>query len=89
MFLRYRKTIIMMTHIRHFRPYLLDRKFIPRTEHSSLKWLKQLKEPEGQMAWWLEQLQEYDFEIVHRAGSKHANAYISSLYVTQGSKQCI
>ena len=32
------------------------------------------KEPEGQMARWLEKLQEYDFEIQHRRGRKHTNA---------------
>ena len=32
------------------------------------------KEPEGQLARWLEKLQEYHFDIVHRPGRKHANA---------------
>jgi len=69
-----KELLAMVTFIRHFRPYLLGRKFTLRTDHSSLKWLQQLKEPEGQMARWLEQLQEYNFEIIHRAGNKHANA---------------
>ena len=33
-----------------------------------------LKNPEGQVARWLEVLQEYDFEIQHRAGRLHSNA---------------
>ena len=33
-----------------------------------------LKNPDGQLARWLEQLAEYDFTIIHRAGSKHGNA---------------
>ncbi|KAK0136443.1 hypothetical protein N1851_027445 [Merluccius polli] len=32
------------------------------------------KNPEGQVARWLEALQEYDFEIQHRAGRLHSNA---------------
>jgi len=52
----------LLTVIRRFRPYLLGRKFTLRTDHSSLKWLQQLKEPEGQMARWLEQLQEYNLK---------------------------
>ena len=58
---------------RHFRPYLLGRHFTLRTDHGSLQWLYNFKEPEGQLARWLEQLQEYTFTIVHRQGKKHIN----------------
>jgi len=33
-----------------------------------------MKEPEGQLARWLEQLQEFDFVVIHRRGSSHGNA---------------
>ena len=33
-----------------------------------------LKTPENQLARWLERMQEYDFDIVHRPGRKHSNA---------------
>ena len=29
---------------------------------------------EGQLVWWLEQLQEFEFTIVHRPGKMHRNA---------------
>ena len=45
-----------------------------RTDHGSLLWLRRFKEPEDQLARWLEQLEEYDFEIVHRQGKLHNNA---------------
>ena len=45
-----------------------------RTDHGSLQWLHSFKEPEGQLARWLERLQEYDFNIQHRIGSHHQNA---------------
>ena len=35
--------------------------------------MKSFKEPEGQLACWLEQLEEYDFDIVHRWGELHVN----------------
>ena len=59
---------------RHFRAYLLGRKFCLRTDHGSLTWLRNFKEPEGQLARWMERLQEYDFTISHRPGRKHQNA---------------
>jgi len=63
-----------VTFIHHFRPYLLGHQFLLRTDHGSLTWLQSFKEPEGQLARWVEQLQEYNFEIVHRPGRRHANA---------------
>lgn len=58
----------------HFKHYLIGRKFLLRTDHGSLRWLFGFKEPEGQMARWLERLAVFDFDIEHRAGSKHGNS---------------
>eukprot|EP00731_Ephydatia_muelleri_P025294 Em0017g377a len=57
-----------------FRPYLLGRPFTVRTDHSALQWLYSFKEPEGQVARWLESLAEYEFTVQHRPGKKHTNA---------------
>ena len=51
-----------------------------RTDHGSLQWLHNIKEPERQLARWLERLQEYYFEIQHRKGSQHQNADALSRY---------
>ena len=63
-----------VTFIQHFRQFLLGQHFLLRTDHGSLQWLHSLKEPEGQLARWLERLQEYDFDIQHRRGTHHQNA---------------
>uniref|UniRef100_A0A5S6QJN3 RT_RNaseH domain-containing protein n=1 Tax=Trichuris muris TaxID=70415 RepID=A0A5S6QJN3_TRIMR len=60
--------------VRQFRPYLYGGRFVVRTDHSSLRWSNNFKEPEGQVARWLELLANYAFGVEHRAGSKHANA---------------
>lgn len=60
--------------VQHFQPYLLGRHFTVRTDHASLKWLMNFKNPEGQTARWLEVLQQFDFTVQYRAGNKHANA---------------
>ena len=54
--------------IKHFRPYLLGKPFILRTDHCFLTWLYNFKDPEGQLAHWLEALQEYNFTIEHCKG---------------------
>lgn len=60
----------------HFHPYLYGNHFEIRTDHSSLQWLLNFKNPEGQMARWLQnlKLQQYDFKIEHRLGKLHGNA---------------
>lgn len=53
-------------------PYLWGYHFQVRTDHAPLKWLYCIKEPEGQVAWWLQKLQEFDFEVSHRR-LRHVN----------------
>ena len=60
--------------VKCFRPYLWGRRFIIRTDRNSLRWLQNFKDPQGQIARWLEILAEYDFTIQHRPGLKHSNA---------------
>ena len=74
----------MVTFVKHFRAYLLGRHFILRTDHGSLQWLYNFREPEGQMARWLELLQEFDFEVIHRSGRCHTNADALSRYKDEG-----
>lgn len=66
--------LAVVTFVKHFRHYLLGRHFVVQTDHSSLQWLYNFKEPEGQTARWSEYHQEFDFEVIHRSGCNHANA---------------
>nr|XP_027213555.1 uncharacterized protein LOC113806594 [Penaeus vannamei] len=58
----------------HFHPYLYGAKFLIRTDHAALQWLKTLKAPEGQLARWLGRLEQYHYEVQHRPGRVHNNA---------------
>ena len=69
-----KELLAVITFIAKFRQYLLGRKFVLRTDHNALTWLRNFKHPEGQMARWLEKLEEYTFSILHRPGRKHRNA---------------
>ena len=60
--------------VKHFHPYLYGRSFVLRTDHAALRWLFSFRLPEGQIARWLEHLQQYDFRIEHRPGRNHGNA---------------
>jgi hypothetical protein len=47
---------------------------VVRSDHSSLQWLRNFKEPSGQLARWLEKLAEFNFTIEHRKGTSALNA---------------
>ena len=69
-----RELLAVVKFVQHFRPYLYGRKFTVRTDHSSLQWLLNFREPENQLARWLQVLSEYDFVVHHRPGRQHGNA---------------
>ena len=60
--------------LKKFRPYLISRKFVVRTDHSALQWLRRTPEPIAQTGRWLAIMEEFNFEVQHRAGSRHQNA---------------
>jgi transposase InsO family protein len=74
--------------VKHFRPYLYGREFTLRTDHASLVWLVNKKEPSGQVARWIETLSEFQFQIQHRPGVKHGNADGMSRAACVDCKQC-
>ena len=69
-----RELLAVITFMNYFRHFLLGQKFLLRTDHGSLRWIFEFKDPRGQVARWLEILAQYDFEIQHRPGIKRSNA---------------
>ena len=80
-----KELLAVVVFLYHFRQYLLGRKFILRTDHGSLLWLHNFKEPEGQLAKWLEKLEEFPFEVVYCKGKAHCNADALSRMFSQQS----
>ncbi|XP_060536007.1 uncharacterized protein LOC132707976 [Cylas formicarius] len=54
--------------VEKLRNYLEGSHFTIVTDHASLIWLNNLKDPTGRLARWALRLQPYDFDIVHRKG---------------------
>ena len=73
-----RELLAVVTYLKKFRHYLLgNENYIVRTDHASLRWLLNFKDPQDMLARWLTILQEFHLtheKIVHRAGKKHVNA---------------
>ncbi|KAL5479835.1 hypothetical protein EMCRGX_G023424 [Ephydatia muelleri] len=53
----HKELLAVVSFVQQFRQYLLGREFTFRTDHGSLVWIQNFKEPEGQLARWLEKLQ--------------------------------
>ncbi|CAG2210223.1 unnamed protein product [Mytilus edulis] len=82
-----KELLAVIKSIKHFKHYLYGQKFIVRTDHGSLTWLRNFKEPHGQVARWLEFLANYDIQFEYRPGVHHQNADALSRYPKVSSIQ--
>lgn len=57
--------------IKKLRPYVVGYHFTVIIDHTALRWLRILKEPSGRLARWALEVQQWDFDIVHRKGANH------------------
>ena len=71
---RRRELLAIVKSVKHFNPYVRGQKFIIRTDHASLKYIKTMKELPSQFHRWVFALEEYSYEIEVRKGVLHANA---------------
>ena len=69
-----KELLALVTFVKHFQHYLYGKRFLVRINHSSLRWLMNYKNPEGQIACWIETLFSYDMKVEHRPGRLHQNA---------------
>src|SRR3954447_16006729 len=60
--------------LKHFRHYLIGRKFTLVTDHQALRWLVNIDNPSGIYARWIARLEEYEFDIIYRPGKANMNA---------------
>ena len=56
----YRELLGVVEMVNHFCHYLWGNRFVIRTDHASLKWLKNYRNSDGLLARWLAWLAEYD-----------------------------
>lgn len=66
-----RECLAVLFALERLRPYIEGVPFTVITDHYSLVWLQNLKDPTGRLARWAVRLQQYDFKIVHRKGKDH------------------
>lgn len=69
-----KELLAVVNGFKQFRQYLLGKHFVVRTDHAALSWLRRTAEPMPQLARWLTFIEQFDYEVVHRPGTKHGNA---------------
>ena len=60
--------------MKHYKCFLYCCKFLLRTDHAAIQWLKNLKEPNGQLARLLDIMSMFEFTIQLCLEKRHANA---------------
>ena len=71
-----REALAVIQALKWYKNYICGLPFIIRTDHASLRWLfgqDNDDDATGMMFRMCQFLQEYNFQVVHRAGSKHAD----------------
>ena len=69
-----RELLSIVIFTKHFKHYLLGRKFQIVTDHRALLWLHNFKDLDGLTARWLEKLAAFEHEIVHGSGKSIGHA---------------
>ena len=64
-----KELLAVLWSIEKLRPYVEDNHFTVVTDHSALKWLRNLKDPTGRLGRWALKMQQWVFDIVHRCKS--------------------
>ena len=68
-----REMLAVIYGLKQYRQFLLGRHFQLRVDHSALTFIRKTPEVMGQAARWMDLIEEYDFDIIHRAGARHWN----------------
>ena len=73
-----RETLAAVFGCELFSQYLQGKKFILRTDHNPLVWLRNMKNPKRPYIGWLMRLEQFNYEIQYRPGKLHINADYNS-----------
>jgi transposase InsO family protein len=67
--------------VKYFRCYLYGKRFVVRTDHSALTYLRSFADNNSRLLRWSLKLSEFDFIVEHRPGTKIAHADALSRHV--------
>ena len=68
-----KECLSVVTGIKNFRNYLTANHFKVYMDHYSLQWLRSMKSESALLHRWAAQLEDYDFEVLHRPGKNQGH----------------
>jgi hypothetical protein len=74
-------------HLDKFRHYLIGRKFILRSDHKSLQYLRTFKNPTGILARWIIKIQDLDYKFEYLKGKQNAACDFLSSFPENGPSE--
>ena len=69
-----KEALAVVLGFQQFDSFLRGNKVHVVTDHIALKWLLSHKQPKGRIARWIAYLQQFDYDVEHKAGKCHTNA---------------
>ncbi|VDI02506.1 Hypothetical predicted protein [Mytilus galloprovincialis] len=63
--------LALVSAVAYFHVYLATNKFTIYTDHKALTWLQTIKHTNSRLIRWALKLQEYNFDVIHRLGSRN------------------
>lgn len=69
-----KELLAVVTALKHFHHYLFGQTVKLRTDNAAVSWMRNLKNPTGQVARWLQHIETYDITVTHRPGRLHGNS---------------
>ena len=69
-----KELLAVVVALKTFHSYLYGQEVLLRTDNAAISWMKNLKNPTGQTARWLQEIETYNLTVTHRVGTKHLNA---------------
>ena len=81
-----RECLAVVAACKKFRPYILGRKVIIYSDHTSVKWILNKTDLPGRHARWKVTMSEFDYDVVSKPGSQNGNADAMSR-ITHGKKE--
>lgn len=69
-----KEALAVLLAARYFRPFIEGKRFVLFTDNQALSYLLTLSEPKGRIARWICELQQFDFQALHRRASDMTDA---------------
>ena len=69
-----KELLVIVWAVKRLRQYLLGRRFVIRTYHQALTWLKNCKDPSSRLIRWRLKLEEYEYDIQYCKGKENTAA---------------